>query len=75
MWRGHSGGGIPPVLAEAAHSLPCEPQRMTVAHLLGHPSTQILPTYVRPLDEYTRAVIDALDTARKHHGLSPDSIN
>jgi len=28
---------------------------LTVAHLLGHASTQILPTYVRPLDENTRA--------------------
>jgi len=27
-------------------------------------STQILPTYVKPLDENTRAVIDALDAAR-----------
>ncbi len=29
----------------------CKPSGLTVAHLLGHASTQILPTYVKPLDE------------------------
>ena len=53
----------------------CHATGLTVAHLLGHASTQILPTYVRPLDENTRAVIEALDTARKHQRLRPDSIN
>ena len=52
----------------------CHATGLTVAHLLGHASTQILPTYVRPLDENTRAVIAALDTARKRR-LSPDSVN
>ena len=53
----------------------CHATGLTVAHLLGHASTQILPTYVRPLDENTRAVIEALDTARKHQRFRPDSIN
>jgi hypothetical protein len=37
---------------------------MTVAHLLGHASTQILPTYVKPIDENTKAIVEALDAAR-----------
>jgi hypothetical protein len=33
--------------------------------LLGHDNnTQILPTYVKALDENTKAVIEALDVAR-----------
>jgi hypothetical protein len=36
---------------------------MTVAHLLGHASTQILPTYVKR-DENTKAIVEALDAAR-----------
>ena len=47
---------------------------LTVAHLLGHANTQILPTYVRPLDENTRALIEAMDTARHEH-VTPHSIN
>jgi hypothetical protein len=43
----------------------CHATGLTVAHLLGHASTQILPTYVRPLDENTRALIEALNAARK----------
>ena len=31
---------------------------------LGPASTQILPTCVKPLDENTKAVIEALDAAR-----------
>ena len=42
----------------------CRASGLTVAHLLGHASTQILPTYVKPLDENTKAVIEALDVAR-----------
>jgi 4-alpha-glucanotransferase len=40
----------------------------------GGASTQILPTTVRPLDENTKAVIEALDAARKNREAS-DSIN
>ena len=42
----------------------CRASGLTVAHLLGHASTQILPTHVKPLDENTKAVIEALDLAR-----------
>jgi hypothetical protein len=48
---------------------------LTVAHLLGHANTQILPTYERPLDENTRALIEAMDTARKNQRVASDSIN
>jgi len=41
------------------------------AHLLGHDSTQILPTYVKQLDENTKAIITALDAARN---LQPGKI-
>jgi len=37
---------------------------MTVAHLLGHASTQILSTYVKPIDENTKVIMEALDAAR-----------
>lgn len=49
----------------------CHATALTVAHLLGHASTQILPTYVRPLDENTRALIEALDVARKKQPTVP----
>ena len=45
----------------------CKASGLTVAHLLGHASTQILPTYVKPLDENTKAIIDALDKTRRSH--------
>jgi integrase len=45
----------------------CKASSLTVAHLLGHASTQILPTYVKPLDENTRVLIEALDSARRLH--------
>jgi hypothetical protein len=48
---------------------------LTVAHLLGHDSTQIQPTYVRPLDENTRAVIEGLNADRKKQRVVPHSIN
>jgi integrase len=48
--------------ASRAHA--CRASGLTVAQLLGQASTQILPTYVKPLDENTRAVINALDAAR-----------
>lgn len=47
----------------------CRASALTVAHLLGHASTQILPTYVKPLDENTKALIDALDVARATHSM------
>lgn len=37
---------------------------LTLAQLLGHANTSILPTYVKQLDENTRAVIHALDELR-----------
>jgi integrase len=53
----------------------CHATELTVAHLLGHASTQILPTYVRPLDENTRALIEAMNAARKKQQMAPRSIN
>ena len=45
----------------ASRANACHASGLTIAQLLGHAnSTQILPTYVKPLDENTRAVIDAL---------------
>ena len=32
-------------------------------------------TYVRPVDENTRALIEAMDTARKNQRVAPHSIN
>ncbi len=40
----------------ASRANSCKASGLTVAHLLGHASTQILPIYVKPLDENTRAV-------------------
>jgi integrase len=43
----------------------CRASGLTIAQLLGHGNnTQILPTYVKPLDENTKAVIEILDVAR-----------
>lgn len=55
----------------------CHATGLTVAHLLvlGHASTQILPTYVRPVDENTRALIEAMDAARKNQRAASDSVN
>jgi integrase len=52
----------------------CRASNLTVAHLLGHASTQILPTYVKPLDENTRAIIAALDLARLSQASQVKSI-
>jgi integrase len=52
----------------------CKASGLTVAHLLGHASTQILPTYVKPLDENTKAVIEALDVARTLRNTSVRSL-
>src|SRR5215470_1297227 len=45
----------------ASRANACHASGLTIAQLLGQAnSTQILPTYVKLLDENTRAVIDAL---------------
>jgi hypothetical protein len=70
------GNTLSTTLRRAWDSQPlCHATGLTVAHLLGHANTQILPTYVRPLDENTRALIEAMDTARKNQPLAPHSIN
>ncbi len=48
----------------ASRANACRASGLTVAHLLGHASTQILPTYVKPIDENTKAIVEALDAAR-----------
>jgi len=54
---------LPASFASRANA--CRASGLTIAQLLGHAnSTQILPTYVKPLDENTKAVIEALDVAR-----------
>jgi integrase len=58
----------------ASRANSCNASGLTVAHLLGHDSTQILPTYVKALDENTRAVIGALEAARNSHPLHWKSI-
>jgi integrase len=52
----------------------CHASGLTVAQLLGHANAQVLPTYVKPLDENTRAVIAALDIARNAHTTKVASI-
>ena len=48
---------------------------LTIAQLLGHANnTQILPTYVKPLDENTKAVINALDAARTSHSVKSPTV-
>jgi len=58
----------------ASRANACRASGLTVAHLLGHASTQILPTYVKPLDENTKAVIKALDLARASNVAPSSSI-
>ena len=53
----------------------CHATGLTVAHLLGHANTQILPTYVRPMDENTRALIEAMDNARRNQRGASGSVN
>jgi hypothetical protein len=53
----------------------CHATGLTLAQLLGHTSTQILPTYVRPFDENTKALIEAMDAARKAQNPRSTSIN
>ena len=59
----------------ASRANSCKASGLTVAHLLGHASTQILTTYVKPLDENTKAVIEALDTARNSQTDRVESIH
>jgi len=51
----------------ASRANQCRATGLTVAHLLGHANTNVLPAYVRPLDENTKAVITAMDAARNAH--------
>jgi integrase len=53
----------------------CHATGLTLAQLLGHTSTQILPTYVRPFDENTKALIEAMDAARKAQNPRSTSIH
>jgi integrase len=60
----------------ASRANACHATGLTIAQLLGHAtSTQILPTYVKPLDENTRAVIEALDAARTSRSGASGSIH
>ena len=59
----------------ASRANACRASGLTIAQLLGHANnTQILPTYVKPLDENTKAVIDALDAARASRPRNPPSV-
>ena len=59
----------------ASRANACRASGLTIAQLLGHANnTQILPTYVKPLDENTKAVIDALDAARTSRSTKLPSV-
>jgi integrase len=59
----------------ASRANACRASGLTIAQLLGHAtSTQILPTYVKPLDENTKAVIEALDLARNSQSAKSSSV-
>jgi integrase len=58
----------------ASRANSCRASGLTVAQLLGQANTQILPTYVKPLDENTKAVIDALGVARNAQSSKSASI-
>ena len=59
----------------ASRANACRVSSLTIAQLLGHAtSIQILPTYVKPLDENTRAVINALDSARTQQSKTQGSV-
>jgi len=53
----------------------CNATGLTLAQLLGQASTRILPTYVRPIDENTRALIEAIGNARKNQRVTPGFVN
>jgi len=59
----------------ASRANSCRAPGLTVAQLLGHASTQILPTYVKPLDENTRVLIEALDSSRLSHETKKEIVN
>jgi integrase len=59
----------------ASRANACRATSLTIVQLLGHDhNTQILPTYVKPLDENTKAVIEALDAARVAQSTGSRSI-
>jgi integrase len=59
----------------ASRANACKATTLTIAQLLGHAhNTQILPTYVKPLDENTKSVIEALDAARAAQSAGSRSI-
>jgi len=58
----------------ASRANACRASGLTLAQLLGHASTQVLPTYVKPLDENTKAIIEGLNAARNLHDLDVKSV-
>jgi integrase len=59
----------------ASRANACGASGLTIAQLLAHAtSTQILPTYVKPLDENTRAVVNSLDEARIRHSKTEGTV-
>jgi integrase len=59
----------------ASRANACKATTLTIAQLLGHANnTQILPTYVKPLDENTKAVVEALDAARTSQSVKTSSV-
>ncbi len=58
----------------ASRANQCRATGLTLAHLLGHTNTTVLPVYVRPLDENTRALMAALDEARNAHKIDPHPV-
>jgi integrase len=59
----------------ASRANACQASNLTLAHLLGQASTRILPTYVKPLDENTKAIISGLNLARAAQDQRPGSIH
>ncbi len=51
------------------------PSSLTLAQLLGHATTQILPTYAKPLDPNIKAIIESLDTMRSIHVTKSGSVH
>ena len=42
----------------------CGQTEITIARMLGHESTKLIPVYAKPIDENTRAVIKSLNVQR-----------
>jgi integrase len=59
----------------ASRANACRASGLTIAQLLGHSNSTILPTYVKPLDENTKAVIEALDFARSSQSVKSKSVH